>query len=438
MDSLRISKLYQFSELSPIFRACGKPQYFAQLESTEICDEVLIQGLRHHMITQQQIAMIPLSLDGVDVALLVIFPADFTGLTMFLCIPKDQVPSDSVLVALIPFSITALSSVKAGEKPVQAIQSLHPNLGKYHFLQKKPVIYQAIFSLGVPTPLLEFLDYPNRTYGIWFSSSDCGQSTSGVETSLLQLVLGSTKATLSHLKDEVRVIFIHVGSLPTIRSLPSLVAKLSDTPETQFFTYGTHPNVDSQRWGFHEIFPLGGIVTFTAGVLAEDPVGCCHVMSKLAEHPTWECFVTPNALAGGDLLAADSNPSSLSCMEPILGLIDSGQVALIRPSGLDRGNGHPWLSSFIRDCTLSNREILEACAANLKASGLSVAQLRSTINEELVKDMSKIQLQPVFMDQYRRFVIIKAASEASIPADKDGFEWCSLSSFSFKDDFFES
>lgn len=190
--------------------------------------------------------------------MLAIFPALFNGLIKFLEILHDQKPdNDSLLVVLLPLSITSHSSVEAGGRAVYDIQGSYPHLGGSHWLHRKPVVYQAIFCLGFPSNLLEFFDNPNRTYGIWFSSSDCGQSTSGLETALLQLILGATRATVSNLKDEVRVIFIHVGALPTIRTLPSLVAKLSEHPETHFYTYGTHPSVESWRWGLHEIFPLG-------------------------------------------------------------------------------------------------------------------------------------------------------------------------------------
>lgn len=217
-------------------------------------------SLTHHksVTYHLQTAIIPLLLDGTEVAVLAIFPALFTGLIKFLEIPHDPKPDhDSLLVILLPFSIPSHSSEEAGERAVYDIQGsyLHPE--RSHWLHRKPVVYQAIFCLGFPSDLLEFFDNPNRTYGIWFSSSDCGQSTSGLETALLQVILGATKATVSNLKDDVRVIFIHVGALPTIRTLPSIVAKLSEHPETHFFTYGTHPSVESWRWGLHEIFPLG-------------------------------------------------------------------------------------------------------------------------------------------------------------------------------------
>lgn len=57
LTTLRLDKLYHLSaDLLSLFRAFGKPQYFAQLDSTESHDEVLIHGLRHHMDAQQQVS----------------------------------------------------------------------------------------------------------------------------------------------------------------------------------------------------------------------------------------------------------------------------------------------------------------------------------------------------------------------------------------------
>lgn len=441
MDMLQMSKLYHVSELWPLLRACSKPQYFAQLESTQLQDQVLIQGLMHYMTHQQHVAMIVLSLDQNEVAVLVVFPAAFVTMIKLLQVPDDQVVEGSLQVVLIPFLIPLPLLVKMGNRAIQGIQTLSLPPGKLHSLHKKPLIFQAIVCLGFPASLLEFLDIPNRTYAVWFSSSDCGQSTSGLETALLQLVLGATKSTLSNVKDDVRVVFIHIGSLSRIQALPSVVTKLSEFPETQFFTYGTHPSVDSQRWGVHEIFPLGGVVSFTPAVLAEEPVQCYQMMLKISEHPIWDCFITPNVLAASNLLAMScSSSSSSSYLDPILELIDSGQVSLIRfPGG--GGSSQLWLPFAVKEHALAGNELLEACSAGFSGQmdmpDLPGPMLRSGINNELVQDMAKIQQQPLVMDNYRRFVIIKASSETDIPYDKDGFEWHSLGSFTFKDNFFE-
>lgn len=39
-------------DLSPLLRACGKPQYFGRLESNEPSEEVIMHGLEHHLTSE--------------------------------------------------------------------------------------------------------------------------------------------------------------------------------------------------------------------------------------------------------------------------------------------------------------------------------------------------------------------------------------------------
>jgi hypothetical protein len=77
----------------------------------------------------------------------------------------------------------------------------------------------------------------------------------------------------------------------------------------------------------------------------------------------------------------------------------------------------------------------------------------SVIESEISKDLSSMQMQPAIMENYRRFVIVKATRDDHLAWNKDGvsrqrddgpcgltdlskFEWVPLSNFDFKDDFF--
>lgn len=39
-------------DLSPLLRACGKPQFFGRLESNEPGEEVIIHGLEYHLTSE--------------------------------------------------------------------------------------------------------------------------------------------------------------------------------------------------------------------------------------------------------------------------------------------------------------------------------------------------------------------------------------------------
>ncbi|KIK98503.1 hypothetical protein PAXRUDRAFT_674090 [Paxillus rubicundulus Ve08.2h10] len=444
-DSIRIPRLHPIMDLSPIIRACGTPQYFGQLNSNEPGDEVLTQGLKHHMANQALAATVPLLLDDDEVAVLIVFPATQLGLAKVLEVPEYLTSGTPLLVVLLPFLVPSSKASKdVGWRHVHTVtQSLSSckavEMG--HELLRGTILSQATFLLGFPKSLLDFLSSSStpKTYSIW----PLPAQSSGLDTALLQHILRSTKATFARLEDDVRVVFICNRNLETLHTMPSLVIKRANSPETQFWTYGYSTRVTSSRWGLQEIFPLGGIMTFTTTALAEDPVGCCQLMSQVIDHPLWHCYLIPEVLAVSHLLTNhdDHGLCSPSCLDPILDLVEAGLVCVIRMPGQGHKTSNAWLSQVLRDSTLSTHDLLGVYISALRehptTAGMSPQQLVSFANNEVTQDLAKAQIQPVFMDKYRRFVVIRAASEETISAEENGFEWCPLASFSFGDDYFQ-
>jgi hypothetical protein len=145
-------------------------------------------------------------------------------------------------------------------------------------------------------------------------------------------------------------------------------------------------------------------------------------------------------------------------LDPILDLVEAGLVCVTKTPGQGHNNCNAWLSQVLRDSTLSTHDLLGVYISALRehptTADMSPQQLVSFTNNEVTQDLSRAQIQPVFMDKYRRFVVIRAASEGTISAEKDGvslahleclltctdmlqFEWCPLALFSFRDDYFQ-
>ena len=68
------------------------------------------------------------------------------------------------------------------------------------------------------------------------------------------------------------------------------------------------------------------------------------------------------------------------------------------------------------------RQILEECLriAAEQFANVSDADLPMAIEKEIARDTLRMQLQPVIMDQYRRFVVVKGQSETYFREDKCG------------------
>lgn len=58
------------------------------------------------------------------------------------------------------------------------------------------------------------------------------------------------------------------------------------------------------------LFTVGGIVTFTASALAEDLLGCRQLISKIIEHPLWDCYLIPEVVAVSHLMCSDGDLST--------------------------------------------------------------------------------------------------------------------------------
>ncbi|KAI9572746.1 hypothetical protein HD554DRAFT_2285215, partial [Boletus coccyginus] len=445
LNSLRILKLYPIMDLSPLLRACGKPQFFGRLESNEPGEEVIIHGLEYHLTSEGLAAVIPLLLDGAEVALLIVFPGAQQGLTKALQVPEDLLSGTPLVVVLLPLLVSAMTSTNtAGQRSINTViqSSLNSqNVLVPYELPQEAMLYQAMSLLCFPKTLLDFLNNPStsRTYCIWPLPD---QSLPELDTVMLQCILKSTEAVLAKLDEDVRVVFISNQHLEMLHTMPSLVTKLANSSEIQFWTYGYSASLAYQRWRLQEIYPLGGIVTFTSSALAEDLVGCYQLMSQIIEHPLWDCYLIPEVLAVSHQLCSDgglSTPSEL-CLGPILDFINLGLISVIRMPEKGYSNKVTWLSQVFDHSGTSGHELLEVYTGVLGSHpatlGMTSEQLITFTNNELAKDLSNAKIQPTFMENYRRFVIIRAASEETIPFDKDGLEWSPLSQFSFKDDYF--
>ncbi|KAG2155419.1 hypothetical protein DEU56DRAFT_305769 [Suillus clintonianus] len=451
-DSIRIQKLYNVTDLTPVFRSCGEAQQFAKLEASENQDSQALLGFFGHMSLQRQVAVLPLSLDGAELALLFVFSPSLDALCKFLRVPGHllQVSQNThVLVALLPWLVSSAKYSKTTRNPVsETIQQLPtptPNRQQKDRLLRR-ILKEAAMAIGLlsfPHELLNFLGLSNRKYCIWSFPADGAASNAGFETRQLKYVLDKTKAVPVSLDAEARLIFVHVGALKTFYELSALVTKRRDTPEVRFFTYGTHESVPSSRWGIREVFPLGGIVTFTPLAIAEDPAGCHCLMRNIAQHPLWECYLIPSivglshALACGKEKPVPEILSMDSCLLPILDLVNAGSVAVMTsPTKHDDA----WIVDTLEKQMLEVQDVLRECIQSSIArfAHCSESDILVEADMEISQDLRNMELQPTFMDNHRRFVIIRAASEEtrSLPEGGSGLEWCPISKFSFLDDFF--
>lgn len=96
-----------------------------------------------------------------------------------------------------------------------------------------------------------------------------------------------------------------------------------------------------------------------------------------------------------------------------------------------------WLSQVFSHSGASGHELLEIYLGVLRSHpctlGMTTEQLISFTNNEITNDLSNARIQPAIMENYRRFVVIRAASEDTIPSEKDGVGFFLLFMWSLTD-----
>lgn len=179
----------------------------------------------------------------------------------------------------------------------------------------------AVRLLNPDKWLQAWLGSGNRPYFIWTGGTEPEQdplATQNFEVEALLCVLREYKNThqVDDPKQDVKAFFVHVSALHTMGDIPLLMERRSRL-DVMFMLFGSHEDVPPMNWGTREIYPvgksvaitlimyfvfpflgfsptLGGIATFTAAALLNDPLGVDDRISKLADHPLWATYIIPS------------------------------------------------------------------------------------------------------------------------------------------------
>ncbi|GJJ09588.1 hypothetical protein Clacol_003811 [Clathrus columnatus] len=332
--------------------------------------------------------------------------------------------------------------------------------------------YLFSFSdLGRAAMRLEFPEYlfkrlSNRTYSI-FTGSMSPTAEGDPYTQSLNFVLNKIPGTekIPLFVGDARCIFIHVGAWGMLHKLLGLVDRRLRRVDVQFFTYGANPTVERRFWGIQEIFPIGGIVTFTSQAILENSAGVLGLIGQLHEQALWSCYIHPavismlvKILMGGGITTetnVDKIFYALSSLTGILKAIEKEQVELMwHPPPPFQWQG-PSSSSSLKDLELKKINwILEQDMLS-KLRGLALTgecerlfpaanRTEKDVEKVLVDDM--VVMQSEYRKNYRRFVIItdvgttsntsKQAAHVSASSCevKDMFEFTHVGRFEFSGD----
>ncbi|KAJ7770779.1 hypothetical protein DFH07DRAFT_914458 [Mycena maculata] len=458
-QSMHLLSFHDLVDMSEFLKTCVRMQslepmhQLARLGPSTDKDTEALKILARYMTKKNLVSLVPTFIDGALAGHLFLFPPSTNILLRILRVPTDLSSSSPLIAAFLPWQTFPNEyrrpfGILAAPAPPPIPSPLD---WKKNMLKKK---YQlALRVLKFPPQLHEWMSKANRPYCVWPPPTpEKRKGPRDRETGYLLTILKQCGATRVSFKTDFRVIFVHVGALKTIHKMPLLVERRSQTCSVRFYTYGTHETVDPRQWGVREMYPFGGVVTFTPSALYEDPWGVINTMKVIDKHPLWMCYILPSVLGMATKLASpDDDPLAafdrgVFVFDLLLRAIEDGEVSVLHAPPLewkaswDSDEPEEWLRDHWTNRPLGKRRILEDCMDRFSAKYANVpeSEWAAAVEVEVSQDLDLMQRQPAIMKNYRRYVVIRAESDGGPSASKDGFEWLTNSGFSFNDDFLQT
>ncbi|KAJ7287231.1 hypothetical protein C8J57DRAFT_579941 [Mycena rebaudengoi] len=428
---LQLSKVYNIDDILLVLPACEPAHHFARLVSHSDDGSRFMK----YMAKKEQVLLLPANLDGDIVGYILLFPPSMDRLSTRLQVPDDIRKPDGLVVSLVLWNRKALPDHRRNfprfeAKPPPAELSVEVWKAS---IRQEPEFHIGLEVLKLPAAVYSYaLDHPSL---IWYQLTSDGILDK--DTRYLLCVLQKSKArVVEHTDMSVDLIFIHVNAVKTIHNMPGL-AQRRRRSDVLFFTYGTDVSVPRERWGFREIFPCGGVVTFTPEALFFEPWSVVKTLRNLRAHPQWEAYLLPQVLGRATRLPFDfpEAPAFPFAFNYILEAIEDGTLALIHAPSNDQHSGIiEWVREHWVRRPRGAQEVLEYCDKSFETAypaPISHADLTDLVKNDILSDLRRMQVQPAIVDTYRRFVVLDAGSGPE--TWHEGVEWLTVGSFDFVD-----
>ncbi|CAK5282367.1 unnamed protein product [Mycena citricolor] len=389
------------------------------------------QAFCRYMIKKQQSALEPAVLDGeLVVGYLCVFPSRSTVLSTCLGVHSSLLGTgDQLIVGLLPFKRAigchSVNMKKADQsRPTQ--QSLVP-------MHTTPDLHLGLRILKVPQTVSKHI------FGR--DAMICPpQFHRELDTRHMREILNSCTTLHSTYHTSVHICFVHVAAIATVATnLPNL-AKLRRHSALSFFLYGSDETVPMAQWGIREIYPFGGIFTVTGEACARNPWGILSLISDTYSHPLWACYVLPEALGMALVLLHEREKSEIvpgDVEDKLLAMVEMGKIALMNTPKVawntyDKAEGQQWINDHLLSRPRTVAAIRDHCltAFHRLYGEVATEDIASTARQDVVHDLQRAQLQPVFLNNYRRYVVLDCVDGR----DCNGVELSTVAKFKFEDD----
>ncbi|KJA26132.1 hypothetical protein HYPSUDRAFT_37011 [Hypholoma sublateritium FD-334 SS-4] len=460
MEKLKLLSLYNIVDIQTMLAAFRNPAQMAQLGPSDKDDTARLAVLSQYMVKTHKSFLMPIEFDNKVIGQILCFPYVLHPV-FCLKLPAEMYKEGELIMVILAYTLEV--------ETVDPLTNLRDPLITYrcHKSYKlqldttshpcNPDYEHAISMLNIPPDFVNHIAHPQhkRPYMIWTGRELVGAQHSrhkALETRLLQTFLDKAGAQKAGSRSYVRIAFIHLSALKSIQDFPEFVERRAGRAHQQlgrsqyplqFYLYGSDASIHPSTWHVHEIWPCGGIVTFTPNSIAKDPLGSYNLMVELSRHPLWASYIVPAALGmlasiacgtGDPLKIFDQHTLGI---DRILQAIEDGMVALLeappeRPAMSCAADLHAqWVSEYYVFLPPTRRDALAQGVAAFRSSH------SHAIDAEIAANMTRIHRHSAFMYTYRRYIIVCAeGDERKAGPQGAAFEWTTVPQFDFMDDFY--
>ncbi|EJD55484.1 hypothetical protein AURDEDRAFT_141036 [Auricularia subglabra TFB-10046 SS5] len=269
----------------------------------------------------------------------------------------------------------------------------------------------------------------------------------GQETTDLLRSCSLAGGTFRTMYERVQFIFIHRDNWRKLHvehaNLPGLRSKRAEeNASRQFWLYGTSPLCPPRYQGLElqQIFLYGGVVTFTARAVAENPKGVEALIKRIDKHPLWVCYVLPEVVALVREMTREPAyekaklADGVAAVSALLGPIEKRRISLMShpPPSWDDEACRNWILDIMDTSEKKPLDVLDYCIEKLAAHRRPEANKENFVNELVFEDLRQMEGHHIVGTTYRRFVAIVEDLPETIPS-YEGWERKNLRHFKFGD-----
>ncbi|PPQ85731.1 hypothetical protein CVT25_003109 [Psilocybe cyanescens] len=469
IEKIQVSCFYDNADFRANLDVFRAPRPIAFLAPNEDKDTHRFGVLARYVEKAKKVFLMHIFLDDNCIGHVLFFPYAHRLSVIGVDLPAYNQPA-SLMAAVIPY-ILSPAQLKQGTKISRNSISVRGklNLKDLPKLPREPDLeYQhALRILGFSDQLFSYIKNSSsgRSFCIWWERPR--RKSPDVETHLLARILEKTRAPHVAYNAEARLVFVHVSALGTLHKLPRFAERRAEKNYVQFYMYGTDSDLSPHVSPVQEIYPCGGIVTFTPLVMRSNPLGVLQLIRRIDNHPLWASYILPSALGLLAMLECGQiDPMSVLDKKPlmmdiILEAIAAGQVSLLeappekptvtRVATKDNVTGEEttiyldnileWIKKYLlltpprKFGALSTG--IRAMLENTKLSKSEGSLFRTVMDQITIADMALMQRNPMFLSRYRRYVVVDSDMHPSRQSSYvQGLEWTPLSKFDFKDEYY--